>query len=433
MPKRPITIDAKSIPKKRIHQDALRVVSRLRRQGHEAYLVGGCVRDLLLGRRPKDFDIATAAHPRQIRRIFRNARIIGRRFKLAHIFYGDHILETATFRSAPQSDDDEDDLLITDDNDFGTAQSDALRRDFTINGLFLDPIDMEIHDWVGGLDDVDEGVLRTIGDPYVRMAEDPVRILRAVKFATRLGFRIEDDTWEAMLAHAPELERAAPPRILEEIMRLSASGTALGSFRMMRACGALAVLLPELDAFVCERDVSDKDVRDRADRYWRLLGALDADVQAGNEPSRAVCLAVLWLRLIEHHAGLVDNMLHQEPDVDLFDVVTEHLEPLVQDSRLPRRTFVIARRIIAEQFRFDDVPGDDARAKLFTLTEHFPDALHLFKLRCRAWGQGWQRYEAWEQTYQEMEKASDEEVQGLRKKGRRRKRRRPRKRRRSKT
>ena len=226
MPKRPITIDAKSIPKKRIHQDALRVVSRLRRQGHDAYLVGGCVRDLLLGRRPKDFDIATAAHPRQIRRIFRNARIIGRRFKLAHIFYGDHILETATFRSAPQMDDGEDDLLITDDNDFGTAESDALRRDFTINGLFLDPIDMEIHDWVGGLDDVDEGVLRTIGDPYVRMAEDPVRILRAVKFATRLGFRIEENTWEAMLEHAPELERAAPPRILEEIMRLSASGTA---------------------------------------------------------------------------------------------------------------------------------------------------------------------------------------------------------------
>lgn len=141
MPSGPTTIDSGAIPKKRIHQDALRVISRLRRQGFEAYLVGGCVRDLLLGRQPKDFDIATAAHPRQIRRIFRNARIIGRRFKLAHIFYGDHILETATFRSAPKMEDDEDDLLITDDNDYGTAAEDARRRDFTINALFLDPID----------------------------------------------------------------------------------------------------------------------------------------------------------------------------------------------------------------------------------------------------------------------------------------------------
>lgn len=430
MPEWPITIDSESIPKKRIHQDALRVISRLRRQGYESYLVGGCVRDLLLGRKPKDFDIATAAHPRQIRRIFRNARIIGRRFKLAHIFYGDHILETATFRSEPVG-DDEDDLLITEDNDFGTAETDARRRDFTINGLFLDPIDNSIHDWVGGLEDIDNGLLRTIGDPFVRMAEDPVRILRAVKFATRLGFRIEDKTWAAMMQHAPDLERSAPPRILEEIMRLTASGTSLGAFRMMRACGALRVLLPEIDEFVGQRDDPNPQKHDRADKYWRLLEALDADVHAGHEPSRALCLAVLWLRIVEAHAGLLDNTRDQEPHADLFDEVSELLDPLVQDSRLPRRTFIITRRMIAEQHRFDELPGDDPRALLFTRTEHFPEALNLFRLRSAAWGQGWERYEAWKLAYEEMQSASEDELSALRKRGRRRRKRRPRKRRRS--
>ena len=417
----PITIDADAIPKKRIHQDALRVISRLRRQGHESYLVGGCVRDLLLGRVPKDFDIATAAHPRQIRKIFRNARIIGRRFKLAHIFYGDHILETATFRAEPISSDEGDDLLITDDNDFGTAAQDARRRDFTINALFLDPIDGKIHDWVGGFEDIEEGILRTIGDPEVRMAEDPVRILRAIKFATRLGFRIEEKTWDAMITHSGELERAAPPRILEELMRLCASGTSLGAFRMLRASQCLKVLLPEIDAFIGERD--DPAAHDRADTYWRLLGALDADVHAGNEPSRPLCLAVLWLRVIEAHAG-ADTRTRPGSmpgsTKDLFDVVSTVLEPLVQDSRLPRRTFIIARRIIAEQHRFEELPGDDVRAQLFTLTEHFPEALNLFRLRSAAWGQGWERYEAWRLAYEEMQSASDDDVAALRKRGRRR-------------
>jgi len=428
----PITIASEAIPRKRIHQDALRVISRLRRAGFESYLVGGCVRDLLLGRAPKDFDIATGAHPRQIRRLFRNARIIGRRFKLAHIFYGDHILETATFRAAPQL-DDAGDLLITDDNDFGTAGEDALRRDFTINALFLDPIDNVIHDWVGGLDDIEEGILRTIGDPSVRMAEDPVRIMRAIKFATRLGFRIEDATWKAMCDHAEDLDRAAPPRILEELMRLAASGTSLGAFRMMRASGALRVLLPSIDDHIGPKDDPDPTIHDRADAYWRLLEALDADVHAGNVPSRALCLAALWLRVVETQAGVEIHTRAADDGTqtpDLYDVVSDVLEPLVQDSRLPRRTFIVARRIIAEQHRFEELPGDDPRALVFTLTEHFLEALNLFRLRSAAWGQGWDRYEAWKLAYEEMLKADDDEIAALRKRGRRRKKR-PRGRRRS--
>jgi poly(A) polymerase len=421
----PVTIPSDAIPHKRIHQDALRVISRLRRAGFESYLVGGCVRDLLLGRAPKDFDIATAAHPRQIRRLFRNARIIGRRFKLAHIFYGDHILETATFRAAPSL-DDAGDLLITDDNDFGTAAEDARRRDFTINALFLDPLDNKIHDWVGGFEDIEEGILRTIGDPHVRMAEDPVRILRAIKFATRLGFRIDDPTWKAMQDHVEDLERAAPPRILEELMRLAASGTSLGAFRMLRASGALRVLLPAIDEHIGPKDDPDPKIHDRADGYWRLLEALDADVHAGNVPSRALCLAALWLRVVEAAAGIEMHTRpedREEPLPDLFDVVSEVLEPLVQDSRLPRRTFIVSRRMIAEQHRFEELPGDDPRSLVFTLTEHFPEALNLFRLRSAAWGQGWDRYEAWKLAYEEMQKADDNEVAALRKRGRRRKKR----------
>jgi poly(A) polymerase len=415
-----ITVDADDIPSHRIHQDALRVVSRLVRSGHEAYLVGGCVRDLLLGRTPKDFDIATAAHPRQIRRLFRNARIIGRRFKLAHIYYGDHILETATFRRPPEAEGE--DLLITDDNAFGTAAEDARRRDFKINGLFLDPIDGVIHDYVGGLDDLEDGILSTIGDPEIRMAEDPVRILRAIKFATRLGFEIEDETWDAMCDFSSELERAAPPRILEELMRLCLSGTALGAFRMMRACGALAVLLPGIDAYIGSGDDPDPKSRDRADSYWRLLEAMDADVHAGREPSRALCLAILWLRVIEREADPETRTLSGEPQ-DLFSVVTEVLDPLVQSSRLPRRTFIVTRRMIVDQQRMRELPGNDPRSLVFTTTEGFPEALNLFRIRSAAWGQGWDICEAWRTVHAEMSELPDSELDALRKRGRRRKRR----------
>ncbi|MFT6714130.1 MAG: poly(A) polymerase, partial [Planctomycetota bacterium] len=406
----PETVDSSDIPNHRIHEDALRVVSRLMRSGHESYLVGGCVRDLLLGRKPKDFDIATAAHPRQIRRLFRNARIIGRRFKLAHIYYGDHILETATFRAPPEADGE--DLLITDDNAFGTAAEDAMRRDFKINGLFLDPVNNLIHDFVGGLDDLEDRILSTIGDPRVRMAEDPVRIMRAIKFATRLGFDIEDDTWDAMCEFSVELERSAPPRILEELMRLCLSGTALGAFRMMRACGALGVLLPGIDQYIGAASDPDPDSHDRADSYWRLLEALDADVHANREPSRALCLAVLWLRVIEREADPETRTLRGEPG-DMFDVVSEVLDPLVQDSRLPRRIFIIARRMIVDQARFDELPGSDPRALVFTTTEGFPEALNLFRIRSAAWGQGWDVYEAWRTVSDEVADLPSDELDAL--------------------
>jgi poly(A) polymerase len=429
----PHVLNAPDIAHERVDQDALRVISRLQRHGHEAYLVGGCVRDLLLGRRPKDFDVATSAHPRQVKRLFRNGRIIGRRFRLVHVVYGRHIIETATFRAAPEEEDagNGGDLLITEDNVYGTAAEDARRRDFTVNGLFYDPARDRVLDWVGGLDDLDAGVLRTIGEPRVRMAEDPVRILRAIKFATRLGFRIDDETWEAMQRHAGDLSRSAAPRVVEELLRLLRSGTALGAFRMLRASGALAELLPDIEEYLGARDDPDPAVHDRADLYWRLLEALDADVHAGNKPSTPVCLAVLYLRVIEREMARSEEANGSAPD--LAEITERVLEPLTLPARVSRRILSRTRTVLVNQKRFTQSSTRNFSPLLFLRGEDFPESLHLFRLRSAAWGQGWDLYEAWQERYQRALEVPDEELDGLRKqrggrrrRSRRRRRRRPR-------
>ena len=419
-----VAVPAEGISAGDIDQNALRVLSRLHRAGHEAYLVGGCVRDLLLGRIPKDFDVATDAHPRQIKRLFRNGRVIGRRFRLVHVVYGPHVVETATFRREPPEQDSPDgDLLITEDNEYGTAAEDARRRDFTINGLFLDPHEWIIHDYVGGLADLEAGLLRTIGDPEVRLAEDPVRILRAIKFATRLGFRIEDGTWMAMRALGGDLVRSAPPRVLEEILRLLRSGTALGAFRMMRACGALAALLPTVHEFLGTREDPDPAVHDRADSYWRLLEALDADVHAGNEPSTALLVAVLFLRLVEAEQ-------ERTPGVDASDVMGREIETIAGGARLARRVGELAKRVIANQRRFTQ-PSTKGFSPLLCLRgEDFEESLHLVRLRSAAWGQGWGLYEGWVERYRRALQVPDDELAEARSHGRKRRKRRSRRRRR---
>lgn len=232
-----------------IDPDADRVVRKLTRAGFKAYLVGGCVRDLLVGQTPKDFDVATSATPNEIRDTFRNCRIIGRRFRLAHVFFGSKIIETATFRANPRDEDDRD-LLIRRDNVFGTEAEDARRRDFTINGLFYDVEREEVLDHVGGLADLEAKLVRTIGDPDIRFQEDPVRMLRAIKFAARLRFDFEDTTWRALLRWRTEISKCAPPRVLEEIHRLLRGGAARRSFELMVEANVLAVLSPHLAGLV---------------------------------------------------------------------------------------------------------------------------------------------------------------------------------------
>ena len=270
--------------------DAVKVVRRLRKADFTAYLVGGCVRDLLLGMHPKDFDVATSAHPNQVKATFRNSRLIGRRFRLAHVYYkGGKVVEVSTFRANPLDEltDLPQDLLIRHDNVFGTEQEDAKRRDFTINGLFYDVDEGRVVDHVGGKADLRARLVRTIGDPDVRMREDPVRILRAIRFAAKCGLSVEARTYAAMKTHVAEIPRCAPPRVLEEVLKLLRSGASRRSFELLRDVGALRVLLPPVAEHL------ERSGPEAAERHLRALDALDAHVRVGEIPSDAVLLAAL--------------------------------------------------------------------------------------------------------------------------------------------
>src|SRR5688572_15429030 len=238
-----------SLDRALIDPDADRVVRRLARQGHKAYLVGGCVRDLLVGRKPKDFDVATSATPNEVKAVFRNCRIIGRRFRLATVFFGDKIIETSTFRANPRDEDGDSpssDLLIRRDNVFGNETEDARRRDFTMNGLFYDVEAEEVIDHVDGLADIAARRVRTIGDPEIRFQEDPVRMLRAVKFAARLDFQIEPATYRALVRWRHEIRKCPPPRVLEEVYRLLRGGAARRSMEILVETNLMSALSPAL-------------------------------------------------------------------------------------------------------------------------------------------------------------------------------------------
>lgn len=366
--------------------DAYRSVQWLQRRGFEAYLVGGCVRDLLLGLEPKDFDIATSARPPQVKRVFpRNCRIIGRRFKLAHLHYHQNtkILECSTFRRSPSEERSGDDLLITQDNEFGTAEEDALRRDFTINALFFDPLQDRILDWTGGLEDLRARLIRTIGDPIVRFREDPVRILRAAKFAGRLGFHIDAPTLDAMAMTAQDLNRAAPPRVLEEILRLLRTGHALDCFQILRDIGALKVLMPVVGEFLATADERDRVV------FWHLLDALDGKVRNGVVPSNPVLLGTLFARPVA-------EACRAEPDRAPATIAESLLGPFASALRLPRRDSGCLKRICGVLGRFRAQSNRRFRVQAFLRDPYFDEALELFELHCLATGEGTEELEEWQ-------------------------------------
>ncbi len=246
---RVIPRDQHSISRKEISPNALRVLYRLREGGHEGYLVGGAVRDLLVGGHPKDFDVATSATPEEVKHLFRNCRLIGRRFRLAHVVFGREIIEVATFRA--NVDDGSGDRetheggRLLRDNVYGTIEDDAVRRDFTANALYYTVEDFSVRDYVGGFEDVANRLLRLIGDPETRYREDPVRMLRAVRLAAKLGFSIEPATATPIPQLASLLREAAPARLFEECMKLFLSGHAVASFEGLERHGLLAVLFPE--------------------------------------------------------------------------------------------------------------------------------------------------------------------------------------------
>lgn len=384
------TIHKCAIALDRIDPDAVKVVRRLTKNEHQAYLVGGCVRDLLLDRRPKDFDVATSARPGEVRSLFRNCRIIGRRFRLAHILFADRkVIEVATFRKDPDDgrerangeqavDEGDDDILIRMDNVFGEPDEDAARRDFTINALFYDLERGEIIDYVGGMADVERRVVRTIGDPDIRFREDPVRILRAIKFAARLDLGIEPDVLDAMVAHRDELGRAARPRLLEEIFRLLRGGAAHRSTWLMWETGALAVVLPELAAYL-------DDDAPGARAVWQGLQVADEIQRSGRALSDAVLFAVLLSEPLKEVA--------QDAD-DPGAAIDELLHPLVERLVLPRKLRDRVRQAMLVQRKLQTPPR--GRAATMVGRDFFSDALDLYEIGARAAGRsGDAAFEAW--------------------------------------
>lgn len=242
------------ISRSRVSENALKVLYRLKDAGYQAYLVGGSVRDLLLDKTPKDFDVATDAHPEQVRNLFRNCRLIGRRFRLAHVHFGREIIEVATFRASGVASVTDEDLAfhengrILRDNVYGTIQEDALRRDFTINALYYNIRDFSLVDYCGAMEDLKARVLRLVGDPRARYQEDPVRLLRAVRFATKLDLRIEPGSEQPLYDMGGLLEGVPAARLFEEVLKLFQGGNALKNFRMLKRYGLLSHLFPGVGA-----------------------------------------------------------------------------------------------------------------------------------------------------------------------------------------
>jgi poly(A) polymerase len=284
------------ISRRNIDPNVIKVLYRLINAGHIAYLVGGGVRDLMLERRPKDFDVGTSAHPHQVRDLFRNSRLVGRRFRLAHVFFGPQNIEVATFRRRGELEvQDQDDPLIRQDNTFGTPEEDALRRDFTVNSLFYDPRTFRVIDYAGGLEDLQARVIRTISDPEVRMREDPVRMIRAVRFAAKLDFQIEPATRAAMRSCREDLLKSSTPRLIEEIFRTFSAAPPARALVLMEQLGLLEVVLPFLSAHIRAGDPALEE-----SATVRNLAILEQAMAGGLEPSRAFTLACLFTDLHFH-------------------------------------------------------------------------------------------------------------------------------------
>jgi poly(A) polymerase len=369
---------AHSISRRDIDPDALKVLYRLHENGYVAYLVGGSVRDLLLRRRPKDFDVGTSAQPHQIKKLFRNCWIIGRRFRLAHVKFGTKVIEVATFRrQVPTADVDAEstetidtpqitednrgnmaaplarDRLIHRDNTYGTPEEDAFRRDFTVNALFYDIATFSIIDYVGGLQDLEARIIRSIGDPDVRFLEDPVRMLRAVVLAARLEFQIDGPILESIAVHKHEIARSAPARLVEEYYKILRSGHAEAAFNQLRSTGLLRAITPEL--------VADQESLRRAvaalDRYRARFHA------APDTLTNAVLAGTLLfpVGLISRRQRFSADPLERRVELGLLPIARRDIERLHQ--------------IIALQHRLLDLDAPSRVQRALLHRSAFPEAV----------------------------------------------------------
>jgi len=368
------------ISRQNIDPDALKVLYRLRQFNYIAYLVGGSVRDLLLERTPKDFDIGTSAHPYQVKRLFRNCWIIGRRFRLAHVKFGAKVIEVATFRRqipagteeepaavppvadvpVPQLEFSDPDLLIHHDNTFGTPEEDAFRRDFTLNALFYDIETHAIIDYVGGLEDIHARTIRCIGKPEERFQEDPVRMLRAAALAARLDFTIDPPILEAIERYHGELARSAPPRLMEEIYKVLRAGAAEKTFRSLVETGLLAAIAPEVPGRITPA-------------FWNSLAAIDRYRRAFKRNPEGLSNALLLGSLLIP-LGLLDQ--HHKR--------TKELGARFGILPLARRDVELLRQILHLQRHLHDVTGPARHKRAVMHRSSFPGALMWLELHGNA-------------------------------------------------
>ena len=381
------------ISRRNIDSDALKVLYRLSDAGYTAYLVGGGVRDLLLGRTPKDFDVGTSALPNEVKRVFRNCFLIGRRFRLAHIRFGTKVIETATFRQNSQTVGEIIEHAAEgplEDNTFGTPETDAYRRDFTVNGLFYDIKDYTVIDWVGGMKDLEQKVIRAIGNPGVRFREDPVRMMRAIKFSSRLGFTIEKRTAAAMKKYHRCILTAALPRVCEEVFRLFPYGHSAEAFRQMYEYGLLGDLVPELAAFI------DRDGGEKSKTFLYLKGLDDYErmmAKKGFEVSNALRAAVLMTAFFraERKDGASRRIM----------------EYLTKPLGTPKATFFTGVVLQESLKRLMQTPTKGKQR--FVYNRSFLDALDYARIVARAEKRSEKALNAWADLYDTKEENEEEE------------------------
>jgi poly(A) polymerase len=403
-----------SISRRRIPENVLKVLYRLHRSGYRAYLCGGSVRDLLMNRTPKDFDVATDAHPNEIRRLFRNSRIIGRRFRLVHIIFQDMIVEVSTFRREPErtSGDENAELLITDDNTFGSPLQDAKRRDFTINALFYNIADFSVIDFIGGLTDLDQKKVRVIGDPDIRFREDPVRMMRAIEFASRLDFDIETETYAAILRHRQEILKASPHRVSEEILELLRRGWSRGAFRLMVDSDLLEPLLPEVFKAIAG---------ERAPYFWKMLEVLDRTVQSGRKIPDAVLLSVLLLPWVINELEREEQRKSGRMRIgEVLVFIRDLIQPICARMALPAGTRHQIEQALETLWRLLEPPADRRSQFRFVSREPFHDALALLEIYAYSSGKYIDVFRQWQSFAQRVRR-----VEGEAPPPRRRRRRRP--------